>query len=188
MQFPANSYIALQSPGANIFRHPGAKPPGRRWHMFVLAVASQKGGSGKTTLAGHLAVEAETAGAGPVALIDIDPQASLTAWCNARTATRPAFARVDPSQLREALEDMEQAGMQLTIVDTPPAITDAISRVIGCADLVLIPTRPSPHDLRAVGATVKMAKQHGKGIVFVVNAATARARITTEAIAALAEL
>jgi chromosome partitioning protein len=155
--------------------------------MFVLAVASQKGGSGKTTLAGHLAVEAENAGAGPVALIDIDPQASLTEWWKARAATQPAFAQVDLSQLREALEDMEQAGMRLAVIDTPPAITEAISRVIGCADLVLIPTRPSPHDLRAVGGTVKIAKQHGKAILFAVNAATPRARITTEVASALSE-
>jgi chromosome partitioning protein len=155
--------------------------------MFVLAVASQKGGSGKTTLAGHLAVEAESAGAGPVALIDIDPQASLTDWWKARTATQPAFAQVDLSQLREALEDMEQAGMQLVVIDTPPAITQAISRVIGCADLVLIPTRPSPHDLRAVGGTVKIAREHGKAILFAVNAATSRARITSDAATALSE-
>jgi chromosome partitioning protein len=156
--------------------------------MFVLAVASQKGGSGKTTLVGHLAVEAENTGAGPVALIDTDPQASLTEWWKTRTAARPSFAKVDLSELREALEEMEQAGMRLTVVDTPPAITDAISRVISCADLVLIPTRPSPHDLRAVGATVEIAKRHRKTLVFVINAATARARITTEAAVALAKL
>lgn len=156
--------------------------------MFVLAVASQKGGSGKTTLAGHLAVEAEAAGAGPVALIDTDPQASLTAWWRTRAAARPAFAQVDLGQLREALEDMEQAGIRLTIVDTPPAITDSISRVIGCADLVLIPSRPSPHDFRAAGPTAELATQHRKPVLFVVNAATPRARITADAAAALAEL
>jgi chromosome partitioning protein len=46
--------------------------------MKVLALTSQKGGSGKTTLAGHLAVAAEMSGAGPVAVIDTDPQGSLT--------------------------------------------------------------------------------------------------------------
>ena len=52
--------------------------------MRVLALASQKGGSGKTTLSGHLAVEAQRAGAGPVVLIDIDPQGSLADWWNER--------------------------------------------------------------------------------------------------------
>jgi cellulose biosynthesis protein BcsQ len=42
--------------------------------MNVVALCSQKGGSGKTTLAGHLAIQAELAGAGPVALVDTDPR------------------------------------------------------------------------------------------------------------------
>ena len=59
--------------------------------LRVLVFASQKGGSGKTTLAGHIAVEAERQGAGPVALIDADPQGSLAKWWNARQARTPAF-------------------------------------------------------------------------------------------------
>ena len=62
--------------------------------MRVMAFASQKGGSGKTTLAGHIAVQAERAGAGagPVAIIDTDPQGSLSDWWNARQAPTPVFA------------------------------------------------------------------------------------------------
>ena len=56
-------------------------------------MASQKGGSGKTTLSGHLAVQAQRAGAGPVVLIDIDPQGSLADWWNEREAEYPAFAQ-----------------------------------------------------------------------------------------------
>ena len=59
--------------------------------MRVLALASQKGGSGKTTLSGHLAVQAQRAGAGPVVLIDIDPQGSLAERCRAGGAGIPAF-------------------------------------------------------------------------------------------------
>jgi chromosome partitioning protein len=155
--------------------------------MYVVALASQKGGSGKTTLSGHLAVEAERAGFGPVALIDTDPQASLAEWWNVRTAERPFFAKVELADLPHALEELEQAGVRLAMIDTPPAITDSISRVIAFADLVLIPTRPSPHDLRAVGATVDIAERHGKPVLFVINAATARARITGEAAVALSQ-
>ncbi len=61
--------------------------------MRVLALASQKGGSGKTTLSGHLAVQAQLAGAGPVVLIDIDPQGSLADWWNERETDLPAFAQ-----------------------------------------------------------------------------------------------
>ena len=65
----------------------------------VLALASQKGGSGKTTLSGHLAVQAQRAGAGPVVLIDIDPQGSLADWWNEREAEYPAFAQTTVARL-----------------------------------------------------------------------------------------
>ncbi|HSF29839.1 MAG TPA: ParA family protein [Candidatus Tectomicrobia bacterium] len=59
--------------------------------MRILAIASQKGGAGKTTLAAHLAVEAERSGAGPVAVVDTDPQGSLAAWWNTRDARLPSL-------------------------------------------------------------------------------------------------
>ena len=67
--------------------------------MRVLALASQKGGSGKTTLSGHLAVQAQMSGAGPVCLIDIDPQGSLADWWNEREADMPAFAQTTVARL-----------------------------------------------------------------------------------------
>ena len=162
-------------------------PPPRTDRMHVLVLASQKGGSGKTTLSGHLAVEADKAGIGPVALIDTDPQGSLAQWWNAREAPTPHFAQVGVLELDEALDHLEKAGMKLVVIDTPPAITGSISRVVAHADLVLVPTRPSPHDLRAVGATVDIAERHGKPVIFVINAATARARITGESAVALSQ-
>jgi chromosome partitioning protein len=155
--------------------------------MHVLVMASQKGGSGKTTLSGHLAVEADKANIGPVALIDTDPQGSLSHWWNAREATSPHFAKVHLMQLGEALEELRRTGIKLAVDDTPPAITDSISQVVAHADLVVIPTRPSPHDLRSVGATVDIAERHGKPLVFVMNGATARARITGETAVALSQ-
>jgi chromosome partitioning protein len=155
--------------------------------MIVVAIASQKGGAGKTTLAGHLAVEAERAGAGPVTLIDTDPQGSLSQWWNARAARAPQFAKVGAFELQSALNHLSRTGTKLAIIDTPPAISDSISHVIAHADLVIVPTRPSPHDLRAVGATVDMAERFGKPLMFVLNGATLRARITGEAAVALSQ-
>ena len=155
--------------------------------MQVLAFASQKGGSGKTTMAGHIAVQAERAGAGPVAVIDTDPQGSLAAWWNARESETPVFAQTFISRLAEDLEKMTRLGINLLIFDTPPAITSTIEHVIRVSDLVVIPTRPSPHDLRAAGATVDLVERAGKQLVFVVNAATPRARITAEAAIALSQ-
>jgi chromosome partitioning protein len=155
--------------------------------MHVLVLASQKGGSGKTTLSGHLAVEADLAGIGPVALIDTDPQGSLSHWWNARRSATPHFAKVGLRELGDALAQLKASGIRLAVIDTPPAITTSIAQVVAHADLVAIPTRPSPHDLRAVGATVDIAERHGKPVIFIVNAATPRARITGEAAVALSQ-
>ncbi|WP_445193272.1 AAA family ATPase [Sphingomonas sp. Tas61C01] len=155
--------------------------------MRVLAMASQKGGSGKTTLSGHLAVQAQMAGHGPVVLIDIDPQGSLADWWNERTAEYPAFAQTTVARLAADLEVLRQQGFKLAMIDTPPAITMAIQSVINVAELVVVPTRPSPHDLRAVGATVDLCDRAGKPLIFVVNAATPKARITSDAAVALSQ-
>jgi chromosome partitioning protein len=138
-------------------------------------------------LSGHLAVEADQAHIGPVALIDTDPQGSLSHWWNARAASSPHFAKVGLLDLGEALSRLKSSGVKLAVIDTPPAITDSISQVVAHADLVVIPTRPSPHDLRAVGATVDIAERRGKPLVFVMNGATARARITGETAVALSQ-
>jgi chromosome partitioning protein len=155
--------------------------------MQIIGIASQKGGSGKTTLAGHLAVQAEQAGASPVALIDTDPQGSLSAWWNAREAETPCFARTTAATLKQDIDQLRELGMKLLIIDTPPAIEATIGDVIELCDLVVIPVRPSPHDLRAAGATVELVERAGKPLIFVINAATPRARITNEAVMALSQ-
>ena len=155
--------------------------------MRVLALASQKGGSGKTTLSGHLAVQAQLAGAGPVVLIDIDPQGSLADWWNEREAELPAFAQTTVARLASDLAVLRQQGFKLAVIDTPPAITMAIQSVISVSELIVVPTRPSPHDLRAVGATVDLCERAGKPLIFVVNAATPKAKITSEAAVALSQ-
>jgi len=155
--------------------------------MQVIVFASQKGGSGKTTLSGHVAVEAQRQGAGPVALIDTDPQGSLAKWWNVRSDPAPAFIQSVFVNLYQDLDRARKDGFRLVVVDTPPAVTRAISEVVTFADLVVAPTRPSPHDMRAVGPTVDIVEGKGKPLIFVVNAATQRARITSEAAIALSQ-
>jgi chromosome partitioning protein len=155
--------------------------------MHVLVLASQKGGVGKTTLSGHLGVEAERVGAGPVALVDTDPQHSLARWWESRKASTPLFARLDLSDLRRGLDELAGQGVAMVIIDTPPAITENIRAAVEVADLVLIPTRPSPHDLAAVGSTVDLVEAAGRPLVFVVNGAANRARITGEAAVELSQ-
>lgn len=152
--------------------------------MKIIVLASQKGGVGKTTLAGNLAVAAEHGGGASV-LLDTDPQGSLSAWWNARAAEAPALAPVTLAELPAKLEGLAGAGYAYAFIDTPPAITDAIRAVVACADFVLIPVKASPHDLRAVGSTVEIAQEQGKPFAFVITQAKANARLTVQAMAAL---
>ena len=155
--------------------------------MRIIALASRKGGSGKTTIAAHLAVQAGRVGEGPAVLVDIDEQGSLGEWWRERKDDTPALATVKVADLEGNLAELRKYGTAVAIIDTPPNLTSSIARVIATADLVLIPARPSPHDLRAVAATVDLAKRAGKPFLFVVNGAAPRANITAEAVAALSE-
>jgi chromosome partitioning protein len=154
--------------------------------MRVIAFASRKGGVGKTTLVGHLAVEAERQGAGPVALVDTDPQGSLASWWNDRRADSPLFVKVELSVLDRQLEELRSHGVKIVMIDTPPTV-DHIEKVIEIADLVVIPVRPSPHDLRSIAATVDLVEAADRRMAFVVNGASVNSRISTEAVVALAE-
>jgi chromosome partitioning protein len=94
--------------------------------LRVLALASQKGGSGKTTLSGHLAVQAQRAGSGPVVLIDIDPQGSLADWWNEREDEFPAFDQTSFARLASDLQVLRLLVFRLAVIDRPKAITMAI--------------------------------------------------------------
>ena len=119
--------------------------------------------------------------------MDIDPQGSLADWWNEREAPTPVFVNTSLEKLDGDIERLRAGGIRTVIIDTPPAITGAIRQVVDVSDLVLIPTRPSPHDLRSVTATVALVEDMGKPLVFVINAATPRARITKEAIVTLSQ-
>jgi len=155
--------------------------------MRVLAFASQKSGAGKTTLAGHVAIQARRAGVKSVALLDTDPEGSLADWCALREGETPKYARAALKDLAARLDKLRQDGTELVIIDTPPTLHGAIDPSIAAADLVAIPARPCNHDLLAAGATVELVEGHGKPFVFVVNGTAADAELTPEVVLALAQ-
>jgi chromosome partitioning protein len=155
--------------------------------MRVLAFASQKSGAGKTTLAGHVAIQARRAGVKSVALVDTDPEGSLADWCALREGETPKYARATLQELAARLDKLRQDGTELVIIDTPPALHGPIDPSIAAADLVAIPTRPCNHDLQAAGATVELVEGHGKPFVFVVNGTASDAELTPEVVLALAQ-
>lgn len=154
--------------------------------MHTVVFAARKGGASKTTLTGHLAVEAVRQGLGPVVMMDTDPQQSLAAWWQEREAEEPKLAAVGLSTLGAEVSRLRDTPGWL-FIDTPPLVPETIEAVIAVADLVVIPVKPSPHDLKGVGITVKLAKRQGKRFCFVVTQAIARASLTTQALLALSQ-
>jgi chromosome partitioning protein len=156
--------------------------------MKTIVVASQKGGSGKTTLAAHLAVTIERVGSGPAVLLDLDPQATLSGWWNQREAETPACAAAASlAALPDKLAELAEAGFAWAVIDTPPAIGATNRLAIAVADLVVIPTRASPHDLNALGSTLEIVQEAGKPFVFVLNSAKPGTAIATQAAALLSD-
>jgi chromosome partitioning protein len=155
----------------------------------VITVAQQKGGAGKTMLAANLA--AAMAGKRRVAVVDIDPQHSLTRWHQLRTerlqeAASLTFSDVAGWRLATELDRLKRAH-DIVIIDSPPQIdTDAKLAVRG-ADLVLIPVQPSPPDLWAAEGTLKLAADEGRRARLVLNRAPALSRLREQVEAEIAE-
>lgn len=155
--------------------------------MLIICLCSTKGGCGKTSIAAHLAVEAEQQGNGPVAVVDADPQASLARWWNSRQAETPAFIQTDLKLLPAQLKALRDGGYNLVVIDTPGADVSHTRPILRLADLVLVPSRPSPLDLGTLSVTVEMIEAERKPLMFVLNAVTPRTRISAQAMMALSQ-
>ncbi len=147
----------------------------------VVTVAQQKGGAGKTTVAAQLAVAYQRAGK-TVALIDIDPQRSLTHWYELR---REAVGVDDASLLLREVSgwriDSELGRLRgdydIVLIDSPPhAETDA-KAAIRASDLTLVPVQPSPVDLWATRATIDLAASESRPVLLVLNRMPPRGRL-----------
>ena len=141
--------------------------------MRTLAVLSQKGGTGKTTLAVHLAVAAWAADR-RVLIADLDPQRSASEWRRARPGPGPGLIECKPGALFVAQQASERAGVDLMVLDTRPSADSDIAEAIRQADLCLIVLRPSFFDLKATGRMVDMTRAMGKSGLFVLNQAPPR--------------
>ena len=132
--------------------------------MQTIVINSQKGGSGKTMLCKHLAVEAERAGDGPVFLIDTDPQGTLTAWHAKREAETPARVELPFDGLEKGLELIRDHGAHYCIIDTASGRLDIAAELFKLANLVIFPVQPSEDDLTAAPVTVQNLKGSGRSL------------------------
>jgi chromosome partitioning protein len=153
--------------------------------MKTIAILSQKGGAGKTTIALNLAVAAQMNGT-QTAVIDLDPQASAASWHDSREEKTPVVVSAQPTRLPQVLEAAREASADLVIIDTAPHSESASLAAARAADLVLIPCRPAILDLRAIDNTIDLAKIAGKPAVVVLNAVPPRGSLAQEAAEAVA--
>ena len=137
--------------------------------MKTIAIVSQKGGSGKTTLALHLAVASAAAGRN-TAVIDLDPQASAANWSDRRKAELPVVFSAHASRLRHEIAHVEELGGEMLYVDTAPHSDSAALEAAHRADLILIPCRPAILDLEAITHTLAFLRTTGKPVLVVLNA------------------
>ncbi|MFT8259151.1 MAG: ParA family partition ATPase (plasmid) [Candidatus Symbiodolus clandestinus] len=137
--------------------------------MYIISFLSQKGGSGKTTLAVHTAVAAHQDGE-RVVVIDTDPQKSASTWGETRTTEMPVVATVAVSNVDKVIEAACNEKMTLAIIDTAPHASPDAVQVARKANLVVIPCRPTAFDIAAAGNAVDIVKAAGANSVFVLSA------------------
>jgi chromosome partitioning protein len=137
--------------------------------MYTIVLATQKGGSGKSTLAVGLALAAQQAGH-HVRLIDTDPQATLSNWQCRRGPAEPLVETIRyADNVAQRLPALDRGGVTLTIIDTASGVTAATKAAIGCADLCLIPARPSLAEIEATKPTLRVIRDRMKPFAFILN-------------------
>jgi chromosome partitioning protein len=149
--------------------------------MDILAVISQKGGAGKTSLAVALAVAAERAGR-RAAVIDVDPQATAAAWADRRDNQPPIVVSAQPARLAAVLATAAEGGVDLAVIDTPPRAEQAALAAARAATLILIPCRPAVFDLDTIAVTLDLIRLAGGGaVVAVLNGVPAQGQEQAQA-------
>lgn len=152
--------------------------------MQTIAIISQKGGTGKTTMALNMAVASEQSGQ-PAVIVDLDPQASAKAWHDSREDDAPVVISAHASRLDDVLSAAKANGAGLTIIDTAPHSEGDALKSARAADLILIPCRPAILDLRAIASTKELADLAKTPAVAVINAAPPRGHLADEAAEAI---
>ena len=155
--------------------------------MKILAILSQKGGVGKTTLATCLAVAAEKDGL-KTAILDIDPQATASFWKDVRQQETPAVAAVPPVRLQAMIKACQDAGTDLVVIDGAAVARDVTFEAARHADFVIVPTRTAVFDTMSMTHTLDVVREQKKPFSVVLTFVPPQGQETGDAIAAIEEL
>lgn len=136
--------------------------------MNVLALVTQKGGTGKSSLAVSLAVAAHERGLRTY-VIDLDPQGTAKNWYERRKEEGIEVASLNASQVEAAIGMLTKQGIELVIIDTPGVDSPATTAAMKVATLCLIPARPSVADIEATRPTIQSLNKLAKPFAFVLN-------------------
>ena len=123
----------------------------------------------KTSLTACLAVHAAELGK-KVAVVDLDPQGSLSRWWALRKKPKNPRLLVEPRNLMNDVQLLKSGGWQVVILDTPPGDVELVADAIRAADFALIPTRVSALDVIAVEPAVDACERAGRPFGFVLTA------------------
>lgn len=143
----------------------------------VIALAQQKGGVGKSTLAIHMGCEIARRGH-RVAIVDLDPQGTVTKWQSRRSTPWPIVIPTTVAKLSETLAGLQ--GNDFIVLDLPGRRGPDVTAGLRAADLILVPARPLDIDIEASGETIATAQRLRKRYAFVMTAAPFGGRRATD--------
>ena len=155
--------------------------------MKTIALVTQKGGSGKSTLCVNLAVAAQEAGAS-VCILEMDRQATISDWAEHREIEAPEVAQIEATQLEAVMARLKGSAYDYVFIDTPGVDSPGTLAAIRAADLCVIPCRPTPADLRAFKPTLAAIYRLEKRFAFVLNQTPPRSYRIRDAAEGLAVL
>ncbi len=148
--------------------------------MKILTIISQKGGVGKTTIAIHLAVEAERKGY-TTAVFDLDPQGSAASWSDKRESSTPTVVPAQANRLETLIEQARGQNADLVIIDSAPNADSSSLAAAKTADLILIPCRAAAFDLAAIPTTLDLAHIAKKEAWVLLNGVPSQGKLAEEA-------